>query len=188
MSEVKTHLTEEIRSYIGMETEVLDAFDPVERGAVRRFAQAIMDPDPVFMEGEASEDSRYGGPVAPPLFPLTQHRLPFGAPDFLTERAEDPDFDGTRVDAAAGEIGPGGKPRTLPPLPLGPLALLNGGSEIELYRYLRHGESLSYKSRYADIFERETSKGLMVFVVTDIDYLDKDGALVARVKRTTIRR
>jgi hypothetical protein len=40
----------------------------------------------------------------------------------------------------------------------------------------------------ADIYERQTSKGLMVFVITDIDYLDKDGNLVARVKRPTIRR
>ena len=188
MNKPTTYMTDEIRSYIGMETDVTHAFDPVERGAVRRFAQAIMDPDPVFMDEAATADSRYGGPVAPPLFPLTQARIPFGARDFISERAEDPDFDGTRVEAAAGEIGPNGKPLALPPLPLGPLALLNGGSEIELYRYLRHGETLSSKSRYADIYERQTSKGLMVFVITDIDYLDKDGNLVARVKRTTIRR
>jgi hypothetical protein len=137
----------------------------------------------------ATANTRYGGPVAPPLFPLTQHRVPFDAVDYVSERSEDPDFDGTRADAAVTpEPRPGQKPRALPPLPLGPLALLNGGSEIELYRYLRHGERLSCKSRYADIFERQTSKGIMVFIVTDIDYLDADGNLVARVKRTTIRR
>jgi len=184
MSVPSSFLTDEIRAYIGVETDLLPAFDPVERGAVRRFAQAIMDLDPAFMgEGEAA--ARYGGPVAPPLFALTQHRPPFDAPDFLSERAGDPDFDGTRaetVPAAAGAR------TSLPPLPLGPLALLNGGSEIELYRYLRHGETLATRSRYADIYERQTSKGLMLFVIVDIDYLDADGQPVARVRRTTIRR
>jgi hypothetical protein len=187
MTQPASYLTDEIRSYIGMETQPIAAFDPVERGAVRRFAQAIMDQDAAFMN--ETLQSRYGGPVAPPLFPLTQHRPHFGADDFVSQRAADPDFDGTRSDAATTEAtNPNDKPAVLPPLPLGPLALLNGGSEIELYRYLLHGESVYSRSRYADIFERQTSKGLMVFVVTDIDYLDARGNLVARVKRTTIRR
>jgi hypothetical protein len=78
--------------------------------------------------------------------------------------------------------------QSLPPLPLGNLALLNGGSEVELFRYLQHGEPLRFKHRYADVYERETSKGLMVFVITETDYIDRDGELVARVQRTTIRR
>lgn len=185
MNTPSTLLTDEVRSYIGMETSALPAFDPVERGAVRRFAQAIMDLDPTFMGGDAADD-RYGGPVAPPLFPLTQHRPPFDAPDFVSLRAEDPDFDGTRAEVVTNDVD--GKPIALPALPLGRLALLNGGSEIEMYRYLRHGEALLSKSRYADIYERETSKGLAVFVIIDTEYLDVDGKLVARVRRTTIRR
>ena len=35
------HLTDAIRAYIGVETAVLTAGEPVERGAVRRFAQAV---------------------------------------------------------------------------------------------------------------------------------------------------
>ena len=185
MKSTSTLLTDEVRSYIGTETALFPAFDPVERGAVRRFAQAIMDLDPILMDGSVA-DGKYGGPVAPPLFPLTQHRLPFNAPDFVSLRAEDQDFDGTRAEVTTGEAD--AKLTALPTLPLGPLALLNGGSEIELYRYLRHGETLSSKSRYADIYERQTSKGLMLFVVTDTEYLDADGKLVARVRRTTIRR
>jgi hypothetical protein len=182
MSVPSSYLTDEIRAYIGVETDLLPAFDPVERGAVRRFAQAIMDLDPAFI-GEGEGAARFGGAVAPPLFALTQHRPPFDSPDQLSERAGDPDFDGTRTETA-----PAGARTSLPPLPLGPLSLLNGGSEIELYRYLRHGETIATRSRYADIYERQTSKGLMLFVIVDIDYLDADGQLVARVRRTTIRR
>lgn len=183
-----TYLTPEIKSYIGLETEPVSAFDPVERGAVRRFAQAIMDCDPVFM-GDGVHVDRYGGAVAPPLFPLTQHRVSYYEPDYVAAKGQSPDFDGTRSEmSSVAAVTKDEKFYVLPQLPLGPLALLNGGSEIEMYRYLNHGEKLFSKSRYASITERQTSKGLMVFVVIDVDYLDADGKLVARVKRTTIRR
>lgn len=173
------YVTDEVRAYIGVETEPEQCCDPVERGAVRRFAQAVMDRDPIYMDPSAAERTRYGRPVAPPLYPLMLTRMPFDGPDILTERAGDADFDGT---------GGAGSARGLPPLPLGNLALLNGGSEIELFRYLEHGETLVFKNRYADVYERETSKGLMVFVITQTDYMDAAGLLVARVTRTTIRR
>ncbi|MBM9594704.1 FAS1-like dehydratase domain-containing protein [Roseitranquillus sediminis] len=174
-----SHVTDEVKGYIGVETDVGRCWDVVERGAVRRFAQAIMDLDPAFMSEEYAAQTPYGKPVAPPLFPLMQNRLPYDGTDVISERADDPDYDGT---------GGAGPSSNLPPLPLGNLALLNGGSEVELFRYLHHGEGLSFRHRYADIYERETSKGLMVFVITETDYLDDDGGLVARVKRTTIRR
>lgn len=173
------YVTDEVRSYIGMETDIGECCDVVERGAVRRFAQAVMDLDPAFMDADFAAQTRFGAPVAPPLYPLMQARTPFDGPDMITEKADDPDFDGT---------GGAMTDQSLPPLPLGNLALLNGGSEVELFRYLQHGEPLWFKHRYADVYERETSKGLMVFVITETDYIDRDGQLVARVQRTTIRR
>lgn len=173
------YVTDEVKSYIGMETDVGRCWDVVERGAVRRFAQAIMDLDPAFMDEDYAAQTPYGKPVAPPLFPLMMSRMPYDGPDIISERAEDPDYDGTGGAVTS---------NSLPPLPLGNLALLNGGSQVELFRYLEHGEGLSFRHRYADIYERETSKGLMVFVITETDYLDDAGELVARVKRTTIRR
>jgi hypothetical protein len=56
-----------LASYIGMKSESVTACDAVEAGAVRRFAQATMDERAVY--GEAGADSRYGAPVAPPLYP-----------------------------------------------------------------------------------------------------------------------
>lgn len=174
-----SYVTEEIKKFIGFESSMGECCDVVERGAVRRFAQAIMDTDPAFMDPEFAAATRFGAPVAPPLYPLMQARQSFEGADVITERAKDPHFDGTATTVSA---------ESLPALPLGNLALLNGGSEVELFRYLRHGEKLFFKHRYADIYERETSKGLMVFVVTETDYIGQDGALVARVRRTTIRR
>lgn len=171
-----TILTDEIRGYIGVESETVLACDTVEAGAVRRYAQAIMDHDPDYAPGAVP--ARFGGPIAPPLYPSFMFRRPLEAPDVLTERAGDPDFDGLVPAAGDG----------LPELPLPGRALLNGGSEIEFYRYARHGESVIQRSRYADIYERESRNGAMLFVVTETEYLTGDGTLLMRARKTAIRR
>ena len=47
--------------------------DPVtnvfEKGAVRKFAEAIGDPNPLYVDEEAAEASRYGALIVPPTFP-----------------------------------------------------------------------------------------------------------------------
>jgi acyl dehydratase len=43
----------------------------VERGAVRRFAEAIADPSPLYVDEDVAEQSRYGNIIAPPTFPRT---------------------------------------------------------------------------------------------------------------------
>jgi hypothetical protein len=168
-------LTDEVRAFIGVESPVLTVPEPVERGAVRRFAQAIMDEDPIY--GAEAPAERYGGPVAPLLFPSFMIRRPLGAPDLLTERAADPDFD-----ASAGFASDG-----LPELPLN-LALLNGGLDVEFHRYARHGETITVKSRYLDIVERASKSGPMLLVITQSDYRTAGGELLLRVRRTMIRR
>jgi acyl dehydratase len=169
----------EARKYIGIQSETEVACDPVERGAVRRYAQAIMDEDPIFWESCANNE-RYGGPVAPPLYPTHLFRRPFGAPDPIQDNVGNPDFDG--IVAATSTAG-------LPAIePLKGYALLNGGTEIEFFRYARHGETVKLTSRYADITEKETSKGPMILVVTESEYRTGDGELLIRTRRTQIRR
>lgn len=171
-----TMLTDEIRGFIGRQSEAVTACDTIEPGAVRRYAQAIMDDDPNY--GPGATPARYGGPVAPPLYPAFMFRRPLGTPDVLTERAEDPDFDGLVASAGDG----------LPELPLPGRALLNGGSEIEFFRYARHGEAVTQRSRYADIYERESKNGPMLFVVTETEYRTGDDELILRARKTVIRR
>jgi len=171
-------LTDALKEYIGLRSETEIACDPVERGAVRRYAQAIMDEDPIF-DAPCANNARFGGPVAPPLFPTHMFRRAFGAPDPMQLRARDPDFDGIGATAAQG----------LPELePIRHLALLNGGSEIEFFRYARHGETVKLRSRYADIVEKETSKGPMLFVTIETEYRNGDDELLMTTRRTLIRR
>jgi acyl dehydratase len=41
----------------------------VERGAVRKFADSIGDPNPLYRDEAAAARSRWGRPIAPPTFP-----------------------------------------------------------------------------------------------------------------------
>ncbi len=59
-------VTDEIRKLIGTESE--PRVVEVERGAIRRFAEAIGDPNPLFNDEAAARRSRYGGMIAPPTF------------------------------------------------------------------------------------------------------------------------
>jgi hypothetical protein len=171
-------MIEALRKYIGVQSEWETACDAVEAGAVRRFAQAIMDEDPAYGTGA---ETRFGAPVAPPLYPMMMFRRPLGTPDPLQVHRNDPDFDG---------IGQGSSvTRGLPEIePLAGYAVLNGGTEVELFRYARHGETIRMRSRYVDITEKDTSKGPIVLVVTEAEFATPDGEVLLRARRTLIRR
>lgn len=171
-------MIEGLKQYIGIQSEWETACDVVEPGAVRRFAQAIMDEDPAY--GPKAEE-RLGGPVAPALYPMLMFRRPLGSPDPLQINATDPDFDGLGQASSV--------TRGLPAIePLAGYAILNGGTEVELFRYARHGETIRMRSRYADITEKETSKGPIVLVVTESEFATPEGEVLLRARRTLIRR
>jgi hypothetical protein len=170
-------MTPEIENLVGAESGIETACDAVEPGAVRRYVQAYMDDAPIFYSRDAAK--RYGGPVAPPLFPMNMFRRPFGTPDPFAEHAGNPHFDGIVGSTAQG----------LPALPLPKgIGLLNAGTEVEVYRYAQHGETVTAKSRYASITEKESSKGPMLLVVIETEYRTGAGELLLRVKKTQIRR
>ncbi len=166
-------LTDELKAYIGVAGPIVSAAEPVEAGAVRRYAQAIMDEDMMFAPVEAG-----GGGLAPPLFPINMFRRPMGTPDPVVERAHDPDYDGSV----------GSSMRGLPELPTRGLVRLNGGSEIEILAYVRHGARITMQARYSDMRERETSKGPMIIVTLETNYSTEDGETVLRVRTTTLLR
>ena len=62
------------RSVIGRKS--LPAKNLIERGAIRRFAEAIGDPNPLWVDEAFAEKTRYRGVIAPPTFPFT---LPAGS-------------------------------------------------------------------------------------------------------------
>ena len=171
-------LTDDIRALIGCRTPLQRCCDVVEAGAVRRFAQAIMDPDPIYADAAHAAGTRYRQPVAPLLFPTAMLRLPFDGADRLQERAADPAFDGAVGSATYG----------LPQLPLDNSPIVNGAVEVEFRRFAKHGEEVFLEAAYEDIAEKETSKGWMLFVHYDCKYVDRHGELLVRYRRIQVRR
>jgi len=60
---------DDLRDEIGVEWE--PGVYEIEKGMLRRFVQAIDDPNPLWRNEEYARKSRYGGIVAPPTFVLT---------------------------------------------------------------------------------------------------------------------
>ena len=60
-------ITEEMKSAVGVESAPV-VFD-IEKGAVKKFAQAIEDTNPLFLDEDFAKKSQYGGIIAPPTFP-----------------------------------------------------------------------------------------------------------------------
>src|SRR6266566_6090129 len=60
------YVTDEVRKQIGMQSEARVV--EVERGAIRRFAEAVGDPNPLFNDEKRARQTRFGGMIAPPTF------------------------------------------------------------------------------------------------------------------------
>jgi acyl dehydratase len=175
----ETYITPEVKALIGMEGEPQTCWEPVERSEIRRFAQAVMDDDPIFWNDDYAKNTRYHGVVAPPLFPLFAHRRPPGTPDPLAEAATNPDFDGF-----AGLLTTGLPPVPLPQLP----RLLNGGNEVEFYQLPKLGDRITARAKYLDIYEKTGRSGKMVFIVIETRYTNQRYELLMVSRVTLIRR
>ena len=73
-------------------------------------------------------------------------------------------------------------------MPHGFQRMVNGGSEIDLYKRIRPGKRVRTKARYHDIRERIGSTGPMAIIITETDFQDDDSDLIARARQTAIFR
>jgi acyl dehydratase len=76
------------KTLIGRESDPV--VHDVERGAIRRFADAIGDPNPIYVDDEAARQAGYPAVVAPPTFPFVltmserfRHSLDLGTRSLL---------------------------------------------------------------------------------------------------------
>jgi len=172
------YVSEDAKRLIGYETDWVEACDEVERGAIRRFHQAVMDDDPVYWDEKYAAGTKYGGVVAPPLFPLHAFRRPSGAPDPLNRVSGDPDFDGVTRDFGLG----------LPPVPIPLPRLLNGGNQVEVYALARPGDRIRARSKYVDIYQKDGKSGVLVFILVETLYANQKGETLLKALQTHILR
>ncbi|MFC1967817.1 MaoC family dehydratase [Chloroflexota bacterium] len=153
-----TLLTEEIRKMVGQEF-VESTVLQVEKGAMRRFARAIEDPNPLWQDEEYAKKTRNGGIIAPPLFPVSLQP------------------DGVKYYAAQEkllEITGSGKTGMV------------GGTEYEWFQPIRPGDEMTVTSKVLDAREREGKLGKMLILVYEITFTNQRGEVAAKERTTAI--
>ena len=98
MSCGKTYLTEEVKGLIGTVADRVEiTMWGIEREGLRRFTQAIMDPDPRYWDDDFAKTTRFGKVITPPIYcTYLNRRTPPGADDPISRVfREEPDADGS---------------------------------------------------------------------------------------------
>lgn len=157
-------LPDEVKQFIGRGAGV--RIFEVERGAIRRFADAVDDPNPLYRDDEYARNSKYGSIISPPGFFGWPSRQPRGA-----ALAQESTADLFVALAQAGY------PR-----------VLDGGMEYEFFAPIRAGDTLAASSVIKEIREREGSSGGMVFLIMETTYTNQNGDMVAKARSTSIHR
>ncbi len=157
-------ITEEARAMIGKESEPITR--KVYEKEIRRFCYTVGDLNPAYLGEEEVEGLGAGEIVAPPMFYdiPTVKEYPL---DMLQE-------DGT---AKAGRN-----------LPLKTTRVMAGGKEVEFFKPIHPGDTITQVGKFVDIYEKEGRSGSLVFTVYENRYTNQDGELVAIEKLTGIYR
>ena len=171
-------VTDQARALIGTSGPVMTAPHPLDASTLRRFVQAVMEPNPIHFDTDSAQSAGFDAPVAPPLWPSHSLVRAGGSPDPLDQLAENPDWDG-----AAGSVFGG-----LPPLDLPAKRILNGGTEAEFHRFAEIGDLISARSEYVDIVEREGRSGPMAIVKVRTVYTNQNDEKLASVTMSLIHR
>jgi hypothetical protein len=163
----KSAIVEQLRKKIGVILEPM-LFE-VERGAIKRFIEAVEDDNPLYWDDEYARKTRYGGVIAPPGF--------FGLPLGDVPGAEiNPDM-GILVAPLA---------KNLPGMAAIMESGVGGGCEAEYYQRVRPGDVLLTYYELVDIVEKEGKLGPMVIFIFQQTFKNKINRLVARVRVTLI--
>lgn len=185
MAETTSALTDEIRALIGVTGERVEAsLWGLEREDLRRFTQAIMDPDPRYWDDEFARTTKFGGIVTPPIYcTYLSRKTPPGADDPITRAfRENPESDGiggVDVDRRG----------ALPPIPTNLKRIMNAGNEIEVYKYPTLGDRIFSQARIADITERVGRDGSpILFITTETVYTDQHGKVLCILRASSLRR
>lgn len=150
---------ESLKQYIGKVDP--PTIKEVEKGAIRRYAEAVGDPNPLYCDDEYAKKSRYGSIIAPPGF--------FG---WATRP----------MSASEGLIG------LMEALIVGGFAgILDGGMAYDFYLPVRAGDTLVASPKVKDVTEKE-GKTRMMIVRFETTYFNQNGDLVARSYHTLIGR
>jgi acyl dehydratase len=133
----------------------------VEKGAIRRYADAVGDDNPLYNDEEYARKSRYGCIIAPPGF--------FG-------------WAKKTISSSEGLVGLIGAM-----IEAGYAGILDGGMAYDFYLPVRVGDTLVVSPKVADITLKE-GKTKMMILRFEASYTNQNGDLVAKSYQTLIGR
>lgn len=160
---MSARLTDEIKAWIGREVTYV-APEELGRAAIRYFALATGDDNPLYSNDEVAHASRHGGIVAPPTLVCETNQL----------------YD--RPMETSGYFGHSW------PLPIDGDRVIRGGNEYEFFQPVRPDDRISVTWRILDIYERDSREnGSLLFVISEARYVNQRGELLAVNRETNIR-
>ena len=159
-------LPEEVTRSIGKAEDV--RILEVEKGAIRRYADALDDPNPLYRDEEYARNSKYGSIIAPPGF--------FGWPTRWQRGSTFPAFPETTVELIIALAKSGYS------------QIIDGSIEYEFFYPIKAGDTLSASSAIKDISERKDNAGKAVFVIVDTNYTNQNNESVAKVRQIFVNR
>ena len=146
----------------------------VQEEAIRRFADAVDDLNPLFWDEEYAKKSKYGAIIAPPGF--------ISSPWYSSR----PTKWGKKVVASGG-----GMAELRPALEKAGFknpGAVDAGIEYDFFFPVKAGDVITAVAITKDIIEREGKTGKMAFVVTETTYTNQKGEVVAKARGTVIQR
>ena len=180
--QTESALTPAVKNMVGVSGDVVEAWGVVDAEYLRRFTQAVMDPDPMYWDEEYARDSRYGEITTPPIMvSYMASRIRPDQEDPITRAFEEnPESDG---------IGSVERPGELPPVPTNLVRVLNAGNELEIYKYPSIGDKVYFQNRYSDIRERVGRDGKPFLIITrETRYWNQQNQVLCITRASTIRR
>ena len=158
-----TLITPEVRSLIGTETPAERNRFPISEEMAYDLADATEDPNPLYVDREYAQRSRFGGLLCPPLATWKDIAPPIGY------------------------FGAGQESHFQVPLPFNSYGL-NGGSDWQFLRPAYTGDWVSRQFRILDIFEKQGRSGPLVFVVRQEIQTNQEGKVINTDRHTSIHR
>ena len=161
-------LSSELRDLIGRTLET--SLFVVDKESIRRFADAVGDLNPMYLDEQAAEASRFGSIVAPPGFLSSL---------WLTGRS----MKGMETGRPGGALGP---PDLLAALERsGFKSVVDTGMDYEFLDVVKAGDKITSTVVLKHVAERSAKEGKVAFVVTETTFENQLGKIVARARSMT---
>ena len=145
-------ITPELRDLLGKEGE--PEYFEVEKGHIKRFAQALGDPNPLWSDLDYASKSRYGNIIAPPTFLINAGIIKLAVK--LTDM-----------------MGPSRN-------------FLDVGMEIEYYKPIEVGDTITSTAKLVDLKEKSGKKGIILIMLLEVTYKNQRGEVVRKCRNTFI--